>query len=480
MSPDELVYLGFIAASIPIGFLFRYLSPPVKQGAALLLGLTITIVTCRVHTLHSLITVLGTWAIIKLNWRSAPAITLGWTFLYLFFFRLSTWLGLPQPTPFSNAIQLILTLKMVSLANEVKSFYLEKKKEVSSFSKSPVVGVIPHEPSIYDIISYSYCYLGIMTGPFFRFQTYIDWLQQPSPLSLPGKDPCLLRLSMVPVYGALFLSVNYVFPLAYVRTDEFLEHNFLFRFFYMVAVFFVFRMRFYSAWCGAEAGCISAGLGCYPEGAQAKPGGGPTVQYSPDPDTPVQYDFRTIQNIDCYNTDFCVKVRHGMRYWNMTVQWWLHHYIYPNAPFRAYALRAGWTMLISAYWHGLHAGYYLSFLTIPLCIAAETAMEGAVRSRLGPQGQSIFDWVHWFLKMRAYDYMCMGFVLLKASDTVSYWSSIYFSMHIVAVGCIVLGRLLKAGGGRRERKGASEGEKTGAAEEEKKTEEQEVLREKSE
>lgn len=51
------------------------------------------------------------------------------------------------------------------------------------------------------------------------------------------------------------------------------------RFFYMIAVFFVFRMRFYAAWCGAEAGCISAGLGCYPEKALSKPGGGPTVNY---------------------------------------------------------------------------------------------------------------------------------------------------------------------------------------------------------
>lgn len=50
----------------------------------------------------------------------------------------------------------------------------------------------------------------------------------------------------------------------------------------MVAIFFVFRMRFYSAWCGAEAGCISAGLGCYPQGALSKPGGGPTVKYRYD------------------------------------------------------------------------------------------------------------------------------------------------------------------------------------------------------
>lgn len=54
---------------------------------------------------------------------------------------------------------------------------------------------------------------------------------------------------------------------------------FILRMFYMVAIFFVFRMRFYSAWCGAEAGCISAGLGCYPEKALSKPGGGPTVDY---------------------------------------------------------------------------------------------------------------------------------------------------------------------------------------------------------
>lgn len=75
-------------------------------------------------------------------------------------------------------------------------------------------------------------------------------------------------------------------------------------------------------------------------------------------------------------------------------------------------------------------------------------MEASVRAKLGPRGQSIFDWVHWFLKMRAYDYMCMGFVLLKASDTINYWMSIYFIMHVSAVGCIIVGRLLK--GGKRE------------------------------
>lgn len=470
MSPEELTYLGILAIAIPAGFLFRYLSPPVKQGAALLLGLSTALATCGVYTLHSLITVVGTWAIIKFNWRSAPHLSLGWTFLYLLFFRLGTFFGLPPSSPFCNAVQLLLTLKMVSLANEVQSFHLMKKEDVSSFSKSSVIGGLSQEPSFYDIISYSYCYVGLMTGPFFRYQTYVDWLQQPNPALLPGREPCLRRLQFVPLYAALFLFVNSYFPLAYVRTEEFLEHHFFFRLFYMTAVFFVFRMRFYAAWCGAEAGCISAGLGCYPEGAKSKPGGGPTVQYSPDPDTPVVYDFKTIQNIDCYNTDFCVKVRHGMRYWNMSVQWWLHHYIYPNSPFKGYTLKAAWTMFISAYWHGLHPGYYLSFLTIPLCLGAESALESTIRAKMGPSGQNIFDWVHWFLKMRAYDYMCMGFVLLGFWDTIHYWTSIYFCIHFIAIGCILLGKVLKVKGEKRREK-KDDGEKSVGKEEEKLKEE---------
>lgn len=68
-----------------------------------------------------------------------------------------------------------------------------------------------------------------LSGPFFRYQTYVDWLEQTEPLSLPCKAPCLNRLKMVPVYAAFFISVNFLFPLSYVRTDDFLEHNFFYR-----------------------------------------------------------------------------------------------------------------------------------------------------------------------------------------------------------------------------------------------------------
>ena len=31
-------------------------------------------------------------------------------------------------------------------------------------------------PSLIDVVFYSYCYIGILTGPYFRYRTYKDWL----------------------------------------------------------------------------------------------------------------------------------------------------------------------------------------------------------------------------------------------------------------------------------------------------------------
>lgn len=101
--------------------------------------------------------------------------------------------------------------------------------------------------------------------------------------------------------------------------------------------------------------------------------------------------------------------------------------------------RVAVTMLVSAYWHGIHPGYYLSFLTIPLTTTAEDLMITAFRKKATPECQVVFDRICWFFKMRAFDYMCMGFVLLTYHDTMSYWSSIYYIVHIYVILFIVIG-----------------------------------------
>ncbi|KAG8140499.1 hypothetical protein E2320_003209 [Naja naja] len=534
MSPDETVYLAVLLISIPVGFLFKKVGLKTKKYGAAVIGLAFILVTCQIHILHSLITILGTWLIINISPRTCHHLTLGWTFSYLFFFRTVTYFNYPEPTPFTNAVQLLLTLKLLSLANEVQELIQAKKQEVTTFTKSPMIGRVLQKPGLVEILCYSYCYVGLMTelddmlldqlvyglrdlrlqrhllakgdltlklaieeaqaaemsnlsaaeiqgatsspatkpnptvhfeeitpdenldygedvnrltnrqqlqqqrswnsgnkpqqyptaqviclscgGPFYRYRTYHDWLSQTDSSVIPSWRPMLYRFRMIPIFGIFFLVVSHFFPLDYVRSNAFYERGLPFRLFYMVPIFFVFRMRFYVAWLCAESADREA--------------------------SSIAYDYETIKNIDPHGTDFCVKIKDGMRYWNMTVQWWLAQYIYKSAPFHSYVMRSAWTMLISAYWHGIHPGYYISFLTIPLCLAAEGAMESGFLKHLSPSGRLWGDWIQWFMKMRAYDYMCMGFVLLTFEDTIRYWSSIYYCIHVGAVFFFLLGTVL--------------------------------------
>ena len=47
---------------------------------------------------------------------------------------------------------------------------IEKLKlEIEFYSLDPL-------PSFYGAVCYCYCYIGVLTGPYFKFRTYKDWL----------------------------------------------------------------------------------------------------------------------------------------------------------------------------------------------------------------------------------------------------------------------------------------------------------------
>ena len=55
--------------------------------------------------------------------------------------------------------------QLVSLASEVQDLHVAQRKEMASgFSKGPPLGLLPDVPSLMETLSYSYCYVGIMTG----------------------------------------------------------------------------------------------------------------------------------------------------------------------------------------------------------------------------------------------------------------------------------------------------------------------------
>lgn len=81
------------------------------------------------------------------------------------------------------------------------------------------------------------------------------------------------------------------------------------------------------------------------------------------------YDFETVHCIDPYKSDFVPTMREAMKHWNITIQYWLASYVYKPFPYKKY--RTNVTMLVSAVWHGVYAGYYFCIATVPFALLYE-------------------------------------------------------------------------------------------------------------
>ena len=71
-----------------------------------------------------------------------------------------------------------------------------------------------------------------------------------------------------------------------------------------------------------------------------------------------------------------------------------------------------------------------------------------VRARLTEPGQKTYDWINWFVRMRWFDYLGMGFLLLRIDATIKYWTSVYFVGHLSlivlpAIGFFLINPLMK-------------------------------------
>lgn len=90
-------------------------------------------------------------------------------------------------------------------------------------------------------------------------------------------------------------------------------------------------------------------------------------------------------------------------------------------------------MFVSALWHGVRPGYYLSLLGTPLLLISEIQVEKAFRKQAPELQQKIYDFVWYFIKMQSVSYMGVAFILLDIKAILHYWSSIYYIGHIFTI-----------------------------------------------
>lgn len=443
---DDIAYVGILLGSIGLGPLLRLVPPEPGNGGSItfvrrkrlstFLGLVIASLVSGWHVIHLLIQAAGNMVILKsLHPSRCHLVSLFWCFSYLLFYRLSWMFGLPSSPPHTNAVIMILTLKLIGLAFEVHDSAKEERDSPraegdTDEGKKPSSSSVP---SLEDQFHYGFNHVGLITGPYYKFSTWRGisndpW--NPAVVARPGlcSSAAWARAARVPAYVMAFLISGYLFPMSNAESAEWhSEHGVLYKILYMVPIFFNFRMRIYAGFTLSEVSCIMAGLGAYPASSKPRPGQGPTT-------TPVQWseggevNFEAVHNIDEWGSDFVPSMREALRCWNMTVQHWLVFVVYKRFPVRS--LRTTMVMVVSSVWHGVHPGYYLGLGSVPLCLAVEDLWRVKVRAKLGEDAQYWYDWMAWCVRMRWFDYLGMAFLLLRIDTIMMYWTSVFFVGHI--------------------------------------------------
>ncbi|XP_054711368.1 lysophospholipid acyltransferase 7-like [Uloborus diversus] len=436
---DDIIYIALLCASVGFGFVIKnvqniYHRRIMSTGA----GFFIVLAVSGYHIFHPIFVILVNACIIRFCKERVCHVTSAvFCFTYLAFFRSTHYFGLPIPPAHTNAIQMILTLKMVGLAFEVcESKRMEKSEDKTVVAKN----YKQINPSFCDIFHYAFCMAGVLIGPYYKFRTYWDTFYLPYSTFVDSKQFLFQRIKVVPMYVAFYLIGNYLYPIEYASSPEILEKSFWYRVFYMTPSFFNFRMRIYSGFILGECVCIAMGLGAYPRASNPQPGAGPTncaalEEIETEKNwSEVEYSFETIKNIYEYGSEFWPTIREGIRAWNRTVQYWLASFVYKRlmAPKPAKILI---TMLVSSFWHGVHPGYYLCLCSAPLFLFVEMEVEKAVRHHASYPQQVLFDWIWWVIKMQSFSYMGMAFLLLDVKSCLYFWKSIYFCGHIFIILC---------------------------------------------
>jgi len=259
-------------------------------------------------------------------------------------------------------------------------------------------------PSLVSLFGYVFFFPGFFVGPPCRYNEYMFNIGfQPHHGYLEAATGKAVTGVLCAILWYLLMDYNF----AYVLEPEFQELSFYAKLGFLQVAGLSSRLMYYIAWKLSESAYILSGLGFLTHSQGL--------------------DFSGMENVDIVGIETSTSLRGFWQCWNKRTSSWLRDCIYtrlncsrPNASLITFA--------VSAFWHGIFPGYYLTFLT-----ASFFGMVGNKLYRLtktwNVPGSAILGWM---LTNFALSYGGAPFVLLDFYAGLAVWKEFYFFPHIVA------------------------------------------------
>ncbi|XP_076233685.1 membrane bound O-acyltransferase domain containing farjavit [Calliopsis andreniformis] len=444
----DVVYVIILFLCVIIGFSYRKIDDPyVKQWACTIIGLIITVLVSGRHMVHPFVmTLINAIIITKLSPRKCHLASFFFSFFYLLvILRIEEYLGLSQSPAYTNLIIMILTLKLSGLAFEVNAASSSPPNDPEGVNTEAIRNV-----GIVDVFHYAFSYMGLLTGPYYRYRTYWDHLHKPFSKYVDPTPLTIYKLKQTACYIVLFLVMSHLYPLKYILTEEYAQRSFLYRHIYMYPAFVVFKLRMYVGMTLAECACQMAGLGVYPARCNPIQGLGPKdykttealTSAEPEKLKEEEFNYTTIHNMNIWKLETSISTRAAMKAWNGCIQYWMGVYIYKRFPYKS--LRTIATLALSAIWHGWAPGYFFCICQIPLFLMSEDIFLKVYNQMKEDSLIKKALWLLlWYERSTSMAYLGMPFLLLDFHDIVTYYKLVYCSGHIIAFALYAIARCVQ-------------------------------------
>ncbi|XP_072354833.1 lysophospholipid acyltransferase 2 isoform X1 [Scyliorhinus torazame] len=328
---------------------------------------------------------------------------------------------------------MIITQKITSLAFEIHDGMARKEEHLTPVQKSLAIQTMP---SLLEYLSYNCNFMGILAGPLYTYKDYMAFIEgrtinmkcaevngkgngqcgksEPSPVK-----PVLFKLLVCGISLSFHLTVTKVFPVEYNIDKTFVNTvSLTIRVLYLYFSLLAARPKYYFAWNLADAINNAAGFGFngYDEKGNAR--------------------WDLISNLNIVNIEFATSFKMFIDNWNIQTSHWFKRVCYDRCLY--YPTVA--TFVLSAMWHGVYPGYYMTFFTgIPMTLAAR-AIRNNFRSYFikSPAVKLFYDVITWIATMIAISYTVVPFVLLSVESSLKFYRSWYYCLHIVALFVILV------------------------------------------
>ncbi|XP_069742338.1 lysophospholipid acyltransferase 2-like isoform X2 [Narcine bancroftii] len=328
---------------------------------------------------------------------------------------------------------MIITQKITSLAFEIHDGMARKEEHLTPAQKSIAVRTMP---SLLEYLSYNCNFMGILAGPLYTYKDYIAFMEgrtlhmkctvlngkknESTGRAEPSPVPAVLcKLLVCGISLTFHLTITKVFPVAYNIDDTFLSTASLAsRVLYLYISLMVARPKYYFAWSLADAINNAAGFGFsgYDEKGNAR--------------------WDLISNLNIVNIESATSFKMFIDNWNIQTALWFKRVCYDRSRYHPTIA----TFVLSAMWHGVYPGYYMTFLTaIPITLAAR-----AIRNNFRiyfikiPAVKLFYDVITWIATMIAISYTVVPFVLLSVEPSLKFYSSWYYCLHVIPLLVIIV------------------------------------------